>query len=319
MPMSPRPAAPSSASLHAWAIASASLCPSSPRSPSNTQPASTSTLLRVVGESVDVEALPDSQVAGVHRSDVRSDLAAGPLEVAGFGDLAVVRVAADHDDGAAGGFDERGVIGRVGPGRVCGTQPIGTERLRCLHGDESGAVGRLDDVPRSRRSRSSTGRSIALIVSVTATAGIAASAPSNTAIDHSSVDVGRRQRASGIVDADHIGRRRDRSRARRAPMRSASHRPQPLLRARHRRRARRAPRRRCRPRRRRGRCRSHGAHRRASYCLRRPNRLPLPPPTTMVQTHLGTGRIRRWSATTRAAMSGHLGFRHAPRWRRVVP
>ena len=122
MPMSPSPAAPEQTHrLQAWEIASASLWPSSPRSPSKRQPAEHEDPGGVVGEAVDVEALgPHGGLR--HRSwRVLPDVRAMPGHHvptrgrSGVGDLACDRSprSATTTTRPAGGLDQCCVVGGI--------------------------------------------------------------------------------------------------------------------------------------------------------------------------------------------------------------
>ena len=78
---------------------------------------------------------------------------------------------------------------------VCGPQRRRPERLRGLDGHQGRSFGRVD-----HRARPST----TLIVSVTGTPGTAPSTPGTIGVDHAAEEIGRRQRARGVVDADHV-------------------------------------------------------------------------------------------------------------------
>ena len=141
-PMSPSPAAPSSASVQAWATTSASLWPSRPRSPSNTTPPSTSGRVRVVAPAVHVEAVADPQLGPGHVQPRSRTQACMATRSCGVVILMLAGSPSTTSTVPADGLDQRGVVGGLGPVGVGPAQDRGPEGLGRLHGHEPRAVDR---------------------------------------------------------------------------------------------------------------------------------------------------------------------------------
>ena len=151
-PMSPSPAAPSSASATAWATTSASLWPSRPRSPVEPHAAEHERARRVVAEAVHVEALPDPHTHGravltlAHRRLRSSTRRRAHARSSGRVTLRLSArrrrrppVPPTASTSAASSVPSR-------PARVGLTQRVGAERLGRLHRHEP-ATGRCPDHP----------------------------------------------------------------------------------------------------------------------------------------------------------------------------
>ena len=149
-PMSPSPAAPSSASVTAWATASASLCPCRPRAPSKCDAAEHERPSGVVAEAMDVETLADAYVDVIGRAPISALRRVPSARSSGSVILRLVSVAWHHDHPSASGLDQRGVVGGLAARGVGGAQHVGPERLRGLHGHQLGA---RRGVARPRRRR----------------------------------------------------------------------------------------------------------------------------------------------------------------------
>ena len=252
--------------------------------PSNTTPPSTSAPAGIVAEGVHVEALPHPH-GQRHRSSAR-------LRSIGRGDLDVGRVAVHDHHPATCRLDQRRVVGALRLAGVGGAQRRGPEGLRRLHGDEPAAVdGRRRRArgacrtrgrrapPRRRRRRCAA--STRCHTPGTGT-GRAASCTRITlgVVGHGGQARPHRRRAGGPA-GDHDGRQRlglagavgrhDEHHAvgaARRPTRSAQSST------------------RCDP--------------RARYCLRSPNRSPLPPATTIAQVDM-SGTLPPVKSVTRLA------------------
>src|SRR5215207_498133 len=137
--MSPRPAAPSNASISAWVTTSPSECPASPRSSSNWMPARTS-------------GVPSAKAWASTPRPIRRSLMSGleptlhELQIGGIGDLDEARIAGNDLDPAAVRLDQRRAVRCVlGSGRGV-PQRRPDERLRRLGDDERLPVDSLDDL-----------------------------------------------------------------------------------------------------------------------------------------------------------------------------
>ena len=207
--MSPRPAAPSSASATAWATASPSLCPSSPGRPSNRQPPSTSGRSGSSPKRCTSNPCPTRSSNAAHA--VRS--ASQPRAHARSSGSVILRfhVSPGTTTTRPPRRSTSSASSVPSPPSACARRStVGAERLRRLHGDERAAVRRLDTTPDA---------STTLIVSVTGIAGTAASAPARTASTTAANNALRRQRSGGVVDADDrrlVGHRRQPGAHRRA-------------------------------------------------------------------------------------------------------
>ena len=219
--MSPRPAAPSSASAQAWATTSASLWPTRPGSPSNTTPPSTSTRSGASEKACTSKPCPTRTVMGATYPRVRSR-AVATARSSGPVILMLVASPGTTTTPAAGGLDQRGVVGGVGaagvgrpqdgrPGRPAASAPRpATERSRVSattirpHGPAT--VDPLDGVahPQPRDGGVGTGVHRG---------------------DHGLVQLGRRERPGGVVHDDRPRPRRRSRPARRAPNRRARRHP----------------------------------------------------------------------------------------------
>ena len=138
--------------------------------------------LRVVAERVDVEALPDPHR---HRSSAND-------EVDRRRDLEVRGVAVHDHHPATRGLDQRGVVGGLGPGRRA-------RRAAPRPGTPAASA------PPRGPSRSTAPPSGWRSVSVTGTAGTAASAPVGDRGEHPLPHARHRHGAGGVVHDDHVG------------------------------------------------------------------------------------------------------------------
>ena len=211
-PMSPRPAAPSRASATAWADTSASLWPARPRSPANAHPAEHEPARS--GRRVKrwtSKPWPDPH--GDHRRSPATRCA-GPREVVGHGDLAVVRLAGDDDHPAARRLDERGVVGALaaaGVGRGAGRR----------RGTPAASAPRRGSA-RSGVATTTPSASTTLIVSATATAGHGAvGARAHRGDDRARTGRPPAKGRARVVHDDRRRRRRAPRPDRRAPTRCA--------------------------------------------------------------------------------------------------
>ena len=145
-PMSPSPAAPSSASATAWATASPSLWPTSPGTPGNRQPPSTSGRAGSSPKRCTSKPWP-TRISRLTRAALAGRASgAARLEVVGLGDLAVPRLAGHRRrPRPPSRLDERGVVGAVVARGVGPAQHAARNACGRLHGDERRPLGRRDD------------------------------------------------------------------------------------------------------------------------------------------------------------------------------
>ena len=276
LPMSPRPAAPSSASAHGMGDRiGVAVTRASPGSPSKrARRRARAIRSRIVAEAMDVEALPDpeSGTMCVMRwlLSVGDDCRRAHSRSSGWVILRLSWLAGDHDHAAAD------------PPRRARRRRWPRHRRRGhaagLSARKACGVCTATRVDRSGRRHHRAVASTTLMVSVTATPGIAPSAPAATASMTRREEFRRGERARGVVHADDRRRRRARRPARRGPIRCGSrHRPPHAVAQRRRRRpARRPRRRRTPPRRGADAIDPARAFAERSYCFGPPNRWPLP-------------------------------------------
>ena len=110
-------------------------------------------------------------------------------------DLAVVHLAHHDHDPSTSRFDEGGVIGRFATACMSGPQHRGTKRLRCLHGHQCRAVGRIDHHPVGVDDLDRVGHG---------NAGNRRVGALPHSVDHPPVELFGRQRTGGVVNTDDI-------------------------------------------------------------------------------------------------------------------
>src|SRR6266568_2747104 len=145
---------------------------------------------------------PVRVVADAHR-DRRLHRGAGPLEIGGAGELVVPGLARDERDGRAEPLDERALVGRLGRRRprrlVRAQEEVAPEALRRLGEPEGAAVERLRD-PREGLPLARGPRALHRVGDRQRGEGRAVAC---RRLRHATGEVGRRERAGGVVDEDH--------------------------------------------------------------------------------------------------------------------